>query len=466
MRSRLARVLVAGTFLGLVVGLVFVNHDTLKLSQAWPVILGFALWTWLGHKGTRGFVVGLGAVAGALLGWVAFAVPTNSMPVTDLSVGIVSGVLVAAMVTVGLVAKDRLPTAALLVGFAAFFGVFEPLWRESPANFRTHGLESLTVAWAGLLIGILAASIVRWLTDREPETTVSTTDAEAMSTVEGAPVATTASVAPAATGAALVAAVADSNGQAPATTVVERAEDHDGALLSIDGLTCAYGPVVALRDIVLHVKQGEVVCVLGVNGAGKTTLLSSIAGMVKPVRGTIILNGRNVAGRRPEVVVRLGGALVPEGRQVFPTMAVRDNLLLGAYGDRRKMQEAKETMDEVLALFPVLERAADRPAGSLSGGEQQMLAIGRALMSRPRLLMLDEPSLGLAPTVVERVMEVVGQLAHGDRGVLLIEQLARIALTVADRGYLLERGNVVLAGPSADLQADERVQEIYMGIKR
>src|SRR5206468_12772546 len=139
-----------------------------------------------------------------------------------------------------------------------------------------------------------------------------------------------------------------SDGQTQAApVVVERVEDHDGALLSIDRLTCAYGPVVALRDVVLHVKQGEVVCVLGVNGAGKTTLLSSIAGMVKPVRGAIVLNGRNITGRRAEQVVRIGAALVPEGRQVFPTMAVRDNLLLAASGDRRTLQAANETLEEV-----------------------------------------------------------------------------------------------------------------------
>jgi branched-chain amino acid transport system ATP-binding protein len=250
------------------------------------------------------------------------------------------------------------------------------------------------------------------------------------------------------------------------SVVAEQRDQVTGTLLAIDGLTCAYGPVVALTDVVLDVKPGEVVCVLGVNGAGKTTLLSAIAGMVKPVRGSIVLDGKSIAGHRPEIVVRTGAALVPEGRQVFPSMSVRDNLVLGGYAGRRKQQETQETLDEVHELFPVLERAADRPAGSLSGGEQQMLAIGRALMSRPRLLMLDEPSLGLAPTVVERVMEVVGQLAHGERGVLLVEQLARIALTVADRGYLLERGSVVLSGPSVELQADERVQEIYMGIKR
>ena len=216
----------------------------------------------------------------------------------------------------------------------------------------------------------------------------------------------------------------------------------------------------------ISVKPGEVVCVLGVNGAGKTTMLHAIAGMVKPVRGSIVLGDRTITGRRPEEVVKAGAALVPEGRQVFPTMSVRDNLLLGGYRLRRDQKATRATLDEIHELFPVLERSAGRAAGSLSGGEQQMLAIGRALMARPRLLMLDEPSLGLAPTVVQRVMEVVGQLATGERGVLLVEQLARIALQVADRGYLLEHGRVALSGGSAELQSDRRVQEIYMGIRR
>ena len=463
-RISLPRALLVGALLGLIAGLVFVNHDVLRLSTAWPVILGFALWRWLGFRGSPGIVVGAAVVAGALLGWLAFAVPTEYMPVTDLSVGIVTGVLVAAMVVIGVVAKDRFPVAALLVGFAAFFGVFEPQWQESPANFRTHGLESLTVVWVGLLVGVLAAAVARAIVERPAD---ETEPAEADTAPQAAPAEAAAAAATALAGPAVVAADRP-NGDAAAAAAIAAAEreHHDGALLTIDGVTCAYGPVVALTDVVLHVKPAEVVCVLGVNGAGKTTLLSSIAGMVKPARGSIVLNGRNIAGRRPEEVVRAGAALVPEGRQVFPSMAVRDNLLLGAYGGRRNAQDAKETLEEVHELFPVLARAADRPAGSLSGGEQQMLAIGRALMSRPRLLMLDEPSLGLAPTVVERVMEVIGELATGDRGVLLVEQLARIALTVADRGYLLERGRVVLAGPSPDLQADERVQEIYMGIKR
>jgi branched-chain amino acid transport system ATP-binding protein len=248
-------------------------------------------------------------------------------------------------------------------------------------------------------------------------------------------------------------------GASPATTT-------PASLLTIDGLTCAYGPVVALEDVSISVKPGEVVCVLGVNGAGKTTMLHAIAGMVKPVRGSIVLGDRSIAGRRPEEVVKAGAALVPEGRQVFPSMSVRDNLLLGGFRSRRDQRGTRETLEEVHQLFPVLERSAGRPAGSLSGGEQQMLAIGRALMARPRLLMLDEPSLGLAPTVVQRVMEVVGHLATGDRGVLLVEQLARIALQVADRGYLLEHGRVALEGASGELQSDRRVQEIYMGIRR
>ena len=492
----LGRALAAGALAGLVVGLLFVNHDALKLTVAWPVVLGFAMWQWVGTRGSKGISVGLAAVAGALLGWVAFAVPSDYMPPTDLSVGVVSGVLVAVMIVAGMVARDRLPLPALLLGFAAYFGVFEPLWREAPANFGTHGLENLTVVWLGLLVGILGAGAIRALTDRRAPVRAEAPAADMPAMVVAAAAepdpaqeAPTRAEAAASAGEPGVDAATGSMRTAPmpapppdpvvhvvaeapaaeavaAVAVAEAAARANGSLLSIDGLTCAYGPVVALKDVVLHVKPGEVVCVLGVNGAGKTTLLSSIAGMVKPVRGNIVLNGRNVAGHRPEQVVRTGAALVPEGRQVFPSMAVRDNLLLGAYAGRRSQANVKETLEEVHTLFPVLERAADRPAGSLSGGEQQMLAIGRALMSRPRLLMLDEPSLGLAPTVVERVMEVVGKLAHGDRGVLLVEQLARIALTVADRGYLLERGSVVLSGPSVELQADERVQEIYMGIRR
>jgi branched-chain amino acid transport system ATP-binding protein len=241
--------------------------------------------------------------------------------------------------------------------------------------------------------------------------------------------------------------------------------ETDGALLRVESCTCAYGPVMALQDVDLEVLRGEVVCVLGVNGAGKTTLLSTIAGLVRPAGGRVVLDGADVGGSRPEEVVRRGVALVPEGRQLFGTLTVRDNLLMGAYVSRRDGPAVKESLEEAFDLFPVLREAQGRAASSLSGGEQQMLAIARALMSRPRLLMLDEPSLGLAPIMVERLMELIGGLAGGDRGVLLVEQLARVALTVAHRGYLLEGGRVALSGTRAELQEDQRVREIYMGVR-
>lgn len=239
-----------------------------------------------------------------------------------------------------------------------------------------------------------------------------------------------------------------------------------GVLLRVEGVTAAYGPVVGLSEAHLEVRAGEVVCVLGVNGAGKTTLLRAVAGEVRPGSGRISLDGADVTGRRPEEMVRRRVALVPEGRQLFGTLTVRDNLLLGAYRFRRDRSAVREALDEVFGLFPAMRGFADRLASSLSGGEQQMVAIGRALMTRPRLLMLDEPSLGLAPLVVKDVMELVARLPDQDRGVLLVEQLARVALQIADRGYLLEGGRVVLEGTSAELQADDRVREIYMGIKR
>jgi branched-chain amino acid transport system ATP-binding protein len=240
----------------------------------------------------------------------------------------------------------------------------------------------------------------------------------------------------------------------------------NGALLGLDRVTAGYGPVVGIADADLEVWAGEVVCVLGVNGAGKTTLLRSVAGVVRPTSGRILLDGDDLTGRRPEEMVRRGVAMVPEGRQLFGTLSVRDNLLLGAYRFRSDRGAVREALDEVFDLFPAFRGFADRPASSLSGGEQQMVAIARALMTKPRLLMLDEPSLGLAPLMVKNVMELVARLAGEDRGVLLVEQLARVALQIANRGYLLEGGRVVLEGTSADLQADDRVREIYMGIKR
>jgi branched-chain amino acid transport system ATP-binding protein len=236
-------------------------------------------------------------------------------------------------------------------------------------------------------------------------------------------------------------------------------------MLQVRELTAGYGPVTALRGADLEVRPGEVVCVLGVNGAGKSTLLHSISGVVRPAAGRVVMDGRDLAALRPEAVVRRGISLVPEGRQLFTTLSVRDNLLLGAYPLRRDQATVRRTLGEVEELFPVLHDSRDRPGGALSGGEQQMLAIGRALMARPRLLMLDEPSLGLAPKVVRAVMDLIRALAGQDRGVLLVEQLARVALQISHRGYLLESGRIVLQGTSADLQANDRVREIYMGVR-
>ena len=235
------------------------------------------------------------------------------------------------------------------------------------------------------------------------------------------------------------------------------------ALLRVRGLSCSYGAVRALTDIDVDVQEGEVVCVLGVNGAGKTTLLSAIAGAVRAAAGRIEVGGVDVTGSPPEAMVGHGVALVPEGRQVFPSMSVRDNLLLGGFQHRRRPAVLTEGLDEVHELFPVLAQRAGVAAGRLSGGEQQMLAIGRALMGRPRLLMLDEPSLGLAPRIVRLVMEMIGRLPGTGRGVLLVEQLARFALEVSGRGYLLDSGVGVLSGTAGELQADSRVREIYMG---
>ena len=244
--------------------------------------------------------------------------------------------------------------------------------------------------------------------------------------------------------------------------------------LRVSGLTCAYGPVVALRDVAIEVRPDEVVAVLGVNGAGKTTLLAALAGVVRPVAGSIEIAGAGlyspgwgvqIAGRTPERVVGHGIALVPEGRQIFAGLTVHDNLILGAYRLRRDRAAVREGLDEVFTLFPVLAEYRDRPGGSLSGGEQQMLAIGRGLMARPRLLMLDEPSLGLAPRMVRSLMGAVAGLAAGGRAVLLVEQLARVALQVSHRGYLLESGRMALEGTAEELQRNERVREIYMGVR-
>jgi len=240
-----------------------------------------------------------------------------------------------------------------------------------------------------------------------------------------------------------------------------------GALLELSAVKAGYGHVEVLHGIDLAVAEGELVTVIGANGAGKSTLLKAIVGLVGVRAGTLTYRGVRVASPRPERLVRDGLALVPEGRLLFGPMSVRENLVLGAYGTGRKR---KSTIAEALArvheLFPVLEERAGQPAETLSGGEQQMLAVGRALMSQPRLLLLDEPSLGLAPKVIAEIFAALDELRGRGITILLVEQDARLALKHADRGYVMRTGRVVLEGSSSDLLADESVRMIYLGTWR
>jgi branched-chain amino acid transport system ATP-binding protein len=239
----------------------------------------------------------------------------------------------------------------------------------------------------------------------------------------------------------------------------------DGApLLSVEDLAVAYGPVRALRGVSLEVRRGEVVAVLGPNGAGKSTLLRAIAGVVPPASGRVVHAGERIDGLSPEDVVRRGIALVPEGRMVFPGLTVRENLLVGAIS-RRDAAGIAEDLEGILGMFPVLGERAGQLAGTLSGGEQQMLAIGRALMSRPSLLLLDEPSLGLAPIVVDRVFELIAGLRERGVTVLLVEQNVHRALELADRGYVLAVGRVALSGTGEELRgAEGGLHRAYLGI--
>jgi len=235
-------------------------------------------------------------------------------------------------------------------------------------------------------------------------------------------------------------------------------------LLELRGLNVAYGSVQAVHAVDLTVAAGEIVAVIGPNGAGKTTLLSAVMGLL-PSTGELSLDGRPIARPTVEAMVAAGVALVPEKRELFGGLSVADNLLLGGFHRWRTGQrDQRERRDEVYAVFPRLAERAAQPASTLSGGERQMLAIGRALMGRPRLLMLDEPSLGLAPRIVREVLQVVAALRAQGVAVLLVEQNARAALQTADRGYVLETGAVVLAGAADALLHDRRVVETYLGI--
>ena len=232
-------------------------------------------------------------------------------------------------------------------------------------------------------------------------------------------------------------------------------------MLTVSGLSAGYGRVPVLHDVALSVGPGEVVALLGANGAGKTTLLRVIAGELRPSAGSVDFHGKELVGRRPERVVESGVALVPEGRRLFAGLTVRENLLLGAY--RRRRVDLAPDLERIYELFPRLAQRADQTAGRMSGGEQQMAAIGRALMGRPRLLMIDELSQGLAPTVVDDLIDLLPALAADGTAILLVEQDVEAALAVASRGYVLELGAVVSQGPAAALRDDPSLTDAYLG---
>jgi branched-chain amino acid transport system ATP-binding protein len=239
------------------------------------------------------------------------------------------------------------------------------------------------------------------------------------------------------------------------------------ALLDVRGLSVRYGQVAAVRDVSVRVARGRITAVIGPNGAGKTTLLSAIAGLLPCAGGEVVLDGAPITGDGVEENAARGLALVPETRELFTAMSVEDNLVLGAFPLGRAGRRGRAALlDEVFGVFPRLRERRAQRAGTLSGGERQMLALGRALMSRPRLLLLDEPSLGLAPLVVREIFRVIVELRRRGVSVLLVEQNARAALQIADDGFVLETGEVSLAGPAEALAGDPRVVETYLGLGR
>ncbi|HEY2256081.1 MAG TPA: ABC transporter ATP-binding protein [Variovorax sp.] len=235
-------------------------------------------------------------------------------------------------------------------------------------------------------------------------------------------------------------------------------------LLSLEGLVVRYGEIEALRGLSLAIEAGEVVTLLGANGAGKSTTLRAISGLLKPAAGELSFDGRSTAGLSPEAIVKLGIAHVPEGRRLFPGLSSRENIILGASSRGRiaKAQLARES-DEMFDLFPDIRPFADTLGWMLSGGQQQMVAVARGLMARPRLLLLDEPSLGLAPVIVQKVFSIIGEIRRRGTTVLLVEQNARMALSVADRGYVLETGRLAVSGKPAELWSDDAVRSAYLG---
>lgn len=233
-------------------------------------------------------------------------------------------------------------------------------------------------------------------------------------------------------------------------------------MLRIENIEVFYGAIQALHGVSLEVTEGEIVTLIGGNGAGKSTTLKTISGLVRPRAGSLMFEEKDLTKLTPDEIVRLGICHVPEGRRVFANMSVRENLELGGY-TRNNRRELKQDLERVLHLFPRLSERIDQRAGTLSGGEQQMLAIGRALMSRPRLLLLDEPSLGLAPFLVKEIFRIVGDINRQETTILLVEQNAHQALALASRGYVLETGQVILSDAASELLDNEMVRKAYLG---
>ncbi|AKH20665.1 ABC transporter ATP-binding protein [Sedimenticola thiotaurini] len=235
------------------------------------------------------------------------------------------------------------------------------------------------------------------------------------------------------------------------------------ALLQVTELTAHYGPIQALHGISLEVKPGELVAMVGANGAGKTTLLHTLSNVHKASGGSVIFDGQEITRTAPHKIVQAGICHIPEGRQVFAPLSVEDNLLLGSFTRRKEKAWVAEELERIYQLFPILQEKRRQAAGTLSGGQQQMLAMGRALLGRPKLLLLDEPSMGLAPLLVAEIFRVVRELNEQGVTILLVEQNAKAALGIADRGYVLETGRVVLSAAADELLADEAVQKAYLG---
>jgi len=239
----------------------------------------------------------------------------------------------------------------------------------------------------------------------------------------------------------------------------------DSVLLALANVESAYGPIKAIRGVSLQVRSGQIATVLGSNGAGKSTILKTISGIIDPRRGTIEFKGQSIAGQDPALIVRMGLSHVPEGREVFPLLSVRDNLLMGAY-TRNDRDGVARDMEMVFGYFPILKERAAQDAGLLSGGQQQMLAISRALMAQPELILLDEPSLGLSPKLTKEIFEIVVRI-NRERGttILLVEQNANMALNAADYGYVLENGRIVMEDTCDRLREKEDIKEFYLGMK-